>query len=171
MGLIATYNDLGLTEALMYFIPKYRIKNEKRKVKLTILISFIMQMLTGILIFCGLYFGAEWLANVHFHDIAATGVLRILAFYFLGYNIIQLCSTIFIAFQDTLAQGVVGFLQQLVNLIFTVIFRLTASLTLTSYSIVRIIGTVVGILVGVGILIGKYRHIFYTPSSTPLSPP
>jgi O-antigen/teichoic acid export membrane protein len=67
----------------MYFIPKYRIKGEKEKARLTIFASFIMQMLTGILIFFLFYFGAEWLATVHFHDIAAVGVLKILAFYFL----------------------------------------------------------------------------------------
>ena len=91
---------------------------------------------------------------------AAVGVLRILAFYFLGYNIIQLCTTIFVAFQDTFAQGLTGFMQQISNLIFTVIFWLTASLTLQSYSVVWIIGTAVGIVVGVGLLVGKYRHIF-----------
>jgi O-antigen/teichoic acid export membrane protein len=160
VGLIATYNDLGLTEALMYFIPKYWIKGEKAKARLTIVASFVMQMLTGLVIFCGLYFGAEWLATVHFHDMEAIGVLRILAFYFLGYNIIQLCSTIFVAFQDTFAQGLVTFVQQISNLIFTVIFWLTASLTLMSYSVVWIIGTAVGIMVGVGLLIGKYRYVF-----------
>ncbi|MDR0651129.1 MAG: oligosaccharide flippase family protein [Candidatus Peribacteria bacterium] len=168
VGLIATYNDLGLTEALQYFIPKYRIAGEKAKVRLTIFASFLMQMLTGIVIFCGLYFGAEWLATVHFHDIGAEKVLKILAFYFLGYNIIQLCTTVFTAFQDTFAQGVTGFLQQISNLIFTIIFWLTASLTLTSYSMVWIIGTAVGIAVGIGILLGKYRNIFL-PQKEPSS--
>lgn len=91
---------------------------------------------------------------------AAVEVLRILAFYFLGYNIIQLCTTIFVAFQDTFAQGLTNFIQQFSNLIFTVIFRLTASLTLVSYSTVWIIGVAVAIVVGVGLLIGKYRHVF-----------
>jgi O-antigen/teichoic acid export membrane protein len=144
----------------MYFIPKYRIAGEKAKVKLSIIASFLMQMLTGILIFCLLYFGAERLAINHFHDLVAVDILRILAFYFLGYNIIQLCSTIFVAFQDTFSQGVVSFIQQISNLIFTLIFWGTASLTLVSYSVVWIIGIVVGIVVGVGILVGKYRHIF-----------
>jgi O-antigen/teichoic acid export membrane protein len=46
---------------------------------------------------------------------------------------------------------------------------LTASLTLTSYSVVWIIGTAVGIVVGIGFLIGKYRHIFcFSRSDVPL---
>ena len=52
MALIATYNDLGLTESLMYFIPKHWIKGEKDKVRLSIVASFLMQMVTGLLIFC-----------------------------------------------------------------------------------------------------------------------
>ena len=64
------------------------------------------------------------MATVHFHDMGAVGVLRILAFYFLGYNIIQLCTTIFVAFQDTFAQGLTSFSQQFASLVFTVIFWL-----------------------------------------------
>jgi O-antigen/teichoic acid export membrane protein len=152
----------------MYFIPKYWIKGEKEKVRLTILVSFLMQMVTGILIFCGLYWGAERLARVHFHDMAAVGVLRTLAFYFLGYNVIWLCKTIFLAFQDTFSQGFVDFMQQIFNLIFTVVFWLTASLTLESYSMVWIIGVAVAIITGVGILVKKYKHVFIASGNPPL---
>jgi O-antigen/teichoic acid export membrane protein len=160
MGLIATYNDLGLTEAMQYFIPKFRIKNEKAKVRLVIVASFLMQMVTGILIFCLLYFGAEWLAIHHFHDMVAKQILQILAFYFFGMNIITLCSTMFVSFQDTFSQGIVQSVQQVVNLVFTVVFWAMASLTIVSYAWVWIIGTLTAILVGVGIVIGKYRHVF-----------
>jgi O-antigen/teichoic acid export membrane protein len=119
-----------------------------------------MQMITGILIFFLLYFGAEWLATVHFHDMQAVGVLRMLAFYFLGYNILTLCSTIFTAFQDTFASGLTNFIQQISNLIWTLFFWGTASLTLFSYSVVWIIGVAVAISVGVGFLVGRYRFIF-----------
>ncbi|MDR0282619.1 MAG: oligosaccharide flippase family protein [Candidatus Peribacteria bacterium] len=81
--LLITYNDLGLTESLQYFIPKYWIAGEKSKVKLSIVVSFLMQMITGILIFCGLYFGTEWLASHHFQSPLAFEIIRILAFYFL----------------------------------------------------------------------------------------
>ncbi|MDR2415495.1 MAG: oligosaccharide flippase family protein [Candidatus Peribacteria bacterium] len=167
VGLIATYNDLGLTEALQYFIPKHRIAGEKAKVRLTILTSFVMQMLTGVVIFWCLYFGAEWLATLHFHDIQAVEVIRILAFYFLGYNILTLCSTIFTAFQDTFASGLTNFIQQISNLIFTIIFWTTASLTLTSYAVVWIIGVVVAIIVGVGFLVNTYRGVFIKEQHTP----
>ncbi|MBQ7075021.1 hypothetical protein IJM86_08540 [bacterium] len=45
-----------------------------------------------------------------------------MAFYFLGYNVIQLCNTIFTAFQDTCAQGATDFTRQLGILIFTIFF-------------------------------------------------
>ncbi|MDR0606830.1 MAG: oligosaccharide flippase family protein [Candidatus Peribacteria bacterium] len=167
MGLIATYNDLGLTEAMQYFIPKFRIKNEKAKVRLVIIASFLMQMMTGVLIFCLLYFGAEWLSIYHFHDPIAKQILQILAFYFFGVNVVTLCSTMFVSFQDTFSQGLVQSIQQIVNLVFTVIFWATASLTIVSYAWVRIIGTLTAILVGVGIVIGKYRYVFIRDINEP----
>ncbi len=96
-------------------------------------------------------------------------MLKILAFYFLGYNIIQLCNTIFVAFQDTFAQGLTSFSQQFANLVFTVIFWLTASLTLTSYSIAWIVGTVVAIVVGVVFLVGKYRIVLVKETDSPVA--
>jgi O-antigen/teichoic acid export membrane protein len=161
MGLLSTYNDLGLTEALQYFIPKHWIAGEKAKVRLSILVSFFMQMFTGILIFCLLYFGAEWLGTVHFHSPLAAQLLKILAFYFLGYNLLTLCSTIFTSFQDTFASGLVGFANSTMTLIFSIIFRATASLTTISFAYAWLIGVGTAIIVGLGILFGKYRKVFF----------
>ncbi|MDR2540470.1 MAG: oligosaccharide flippase family protein [Candidatus Peribacteria bacterium] len=160
MGLISSYNDLGLTEAMQYFIPKFWIKGEKAKVRLVIFVSFFMQLLMGILIFFLLYSGADWLALHHFHDPLATQILKILAFYFFGLNIITLCSTMFVSFQDTFSQGLVSAIQQVVNLVFTVVFWATASLTVVSYAWVWIIGVVTAIVTGVSIVALKYREVF-----------
>lgn len=173
MGMLASYNDLGLTEAMMYFIPKFRIKNEKAKARLVILASFVMQLLTGILIFCLVYCGADRLALHHFHDALAADILKILAFYFFGINFVTLCTTMFVSFQDTFCQGLTQSIQQIVNLIFTCIFRATASLTVISYARVFIIGIGTTILVGGTFVRKKYRHVFRTnPDETflPASP-
>jgi O-antigen/teichoic acid export membrane protein len=162
IGLLSTYNDLGLTEALQYFIPKHWIAGEKAKVRLTILASLIMQMFTGILIFGLLYFGAERLAAVHFHEPLAAQILKILAFVFLGSNLLTLCSTIFTSFQDTFASGLVNFANNAMTLVFTIIFRTMASLTTISFAYAWIIGVATAIIVGISILLGKYRHVFYT---------
>lgn len=160
MVLLSSYNDLWLTESMMYFIPKYRIKNEKAKARLIIIASFVMQMLTGILIFCLVYFGADWLAIHHFHDPVASQILKILAFYFFGLNIITLCGTLFVSFQDSFSQWLTSAIQQVVNLIFTITFWSLSMLTVISYAWIRIIGVVTTIIVGWSIVLVKYRHIF-----------
>jgi O-antigen/teichoic acid export membrane protein len=160
MGLLSTYSDLGLTEAMMYFIPKYRINNEKNKARLVMIVSFGMQLLTGILIFCLVYFGADRLAINHFGDPIAADVLKILAFYFFGLNFITLCTTMFVSFQDTFSQGLTNSIQQIVNLTFTIIFRAMACLTVISFAQIRIIGVITSILTGGTLVRVKYRHVF-----------
>ena len=88
ISLLYSYNDLGLTESMQYFLPKYRLEGKKWQIKNTIWLSFFMQLITWIIIFCLLFFNAEWLAIYHFHEIAATNVIKIMSFYFLWYNLI-----------------------------------------------------------------------------------
>ena len=158
--LLATYNDLWLTESLQYFIPQYWIKGEKSKIKLNVIASFLMQMFTGIVIFCGLYFWAEYLAEFWFHNGEAEYVLKTMAFYFLWYNIIQLCSTIFTSFQDTCAQGATDFTRQLGILIFTLVYWTHESLTLETYSQSRIWGVLIGVILGLILFCVKYLPVF-----------
>jgi len=160
ISLLYTYNDLGLTEALQYFIPKYRIAWEKEKIKLNICISFFMQMFMGILIFCALYFWSERIALHHFQNIEASRILQIMAFYFLWYNVIQLCSTIFVAFQDTCSQGATDFTRQLGILIFTIFFWTTNSLDVETYSYSRLCGVWMGICLWLILLFKKYHPLF-----------
>ncbi|GHW02694.1 hypothetical protein AGMMS50249_4800 [candidate division SR1 bacterium] len=159
MGMISAYNDLGLTEAMQYFIPKFWIKGEKAKAKLVIYASFAMQLLTGILIFILLYSGADWLAVHHFHDPVAAQIIKTLAFYFFGLNILTLCTTMFVSFQDTFSQGISNAIVQFCNLIFTIIFRATASLTIQNYAIVRITGVGIGCIASLIIVWRKYKHV------------
>lgn len=160
VSLLSAYNDLWLTESLQYFIPKYRIAGEKSKVKLSVIASFIMQMITGVLIFCLLYFWAGRLAEYHFQSSLAFDIVRILSFYFLGYNIIQLCSSLFVAFQDTFSQGFLDFCRQFSVLVFTLIFWWTVNLNAITYSYAWIFGVIFAIMVGIIIVWRKYRHIF-----------
>lgn len=48
--ILAAYNDLGLTEALQYFLPKYWIKKQYNHYKTIWIATFAMQLLTGIVI-------------------------------------------------------------------------------------------------------------------------
>lgn len=54
--LIAMYHDLGLTEALQYFLPKYRIERKYDNSKTIVVLTLIAQVTLGVGIAIGMYF-------------------------------------------------------------------------------------------------------------------
>jgi len=83
IALLNTYNDLGLSEALLYFLPRYRIKKQFNYAKTAVLLGLSAQILTAILIGLLLWFGAPWLSEHYFHHESAVTILRYFCFYFL----------------------------------------------------------------------------------------
>ncbi|MCD5382956.1 hypothetical protein LR002_02435, partial [Candidatus Gracilibacteria bacterium] len=77
VGLISMYNDFGLTESLQYFLPKFITEKKYDKVKTILFYTFAIQMITGIFIAYGLFFGADFLANHYFHNEKAVIILKI----------------------------------------------------------------------------------------------
>jgi O-antigen/teichoic acid export membrane protein len=53
--LISNYHDLGLTEALKYFLPKYRIEKKYSEYKTTIVLTLIAQVTIGVIIAVAIY--------------------------------------------------------------------------------------------------------------------
>ncbi|MDP2670824.1 MAG: hypothetical protein Q8O99_08300 [bacterium] len=50
MTLISLYNDLGLTEALQYYLPKYRIEKKYNEYKTILLSTLGIQVISGFVI-------------------------------------------------------------------------------------------------------------------------
>ncbi|MFZ2150435.1 MAG: oligosaccharide flippase family protein [Candidatus Absconditicoccaceae bacterium] len=163
MGLIyiiSLYNDLGLTEALQYFLPKYRIRKEYNKVKTITILTWIIQLISGIIIAGALYIGSDWLAINYFHSPQAAHIIRLLCLYFFGINFIQVFMSFFIAFQDTFNQNLVEFVRIYTTLIFVGVFYFTTTITLDNFTWARLIGIGVSIITGIIIFSNKYLHIF-----------
>jgi len=162
-SLLSSYNDLGLTESMQYFLPKYRLEGRKWQIKNTIWLSFLMQMITWIVIFCLLFFNAERLAIHHFHAIEATNVIKIMSFYFLWTNLSQICSSIFVAFQDTFSSGLCSFSNMFSVLIFSIIFWFWASFDVSLFALAWIIGVAIWISIWLIQLFRKYNHLLKLP--------
>ncbi|MEI6119290.1 MAG: oligosaccharide flippase family protein [bacterium] len=81
--LISIYHDLGLTEALQYFLPKYRIEKKYNSFKTITIITLLAQVTIGIGIACLMYFGADRLAINHFRSPEAAGIIKTLCWYFI----------------------------------------------------------------------------------------
>ena len=161
--LLCSYNDLGLTESMQYFLPKYRLEGKKWQIKNTIWLSFFMQMITWIVIFCLLFFNAERLAINHFHTIEATSVIKTMSFYFLWYNIIQVSNAIFVAFQDTFSSWVLRFCNMFFALIFSILFRIFVDLNVSLFALAWLTWVIMWISIWLIQILKKYKHILNLP--------
>lgn len=100
IAIIATYNDLGLTEALQYYLPHYFIDKEYSKAKTIIVFTWLMQFVSWFIIATLLYCWADWLAITYFKTAEASLLLKYFALYFIIINLFQVISSLFIAVQN-----------------------------------------------------------------------
>lgn len=116
--LIALYNDFGLTSALKYFLPKYRINKDYNSYKTAILLSISSQLFTSIIFIILIFNFADFLSVSYFQLESSKILIQIFCIYFLFYNINQFFIAIFQAFQDTFYNKLIFFIRNLSITIF-----------------------------------------------------
>lgn len=157
--IISLYNDLGLTEALQYFLPKYRIEKEYHKVKTISILTRVVQFISWILISGGLYLASDRLAIHYFHSPDSVHIIRLFCLYFFWINFVQVFSSFFVAFQDTFNQLFIDFIRNYVTLGFTLVFWLTHIFTLTSFTWAWLVGVLASIICWILIFWRKYKKV------------
>lgn len=159
--ILSIYNDLGFTESLQYFIPRYWIKKQYNYIKTSIIFSLIAQVLTGLIIAGILWYGAPWLATYYFKSPNAEVILRYFCFYFLGINLFQILQSIFYAFQNTLAQQSVEFVRMRSVVAFTLFFFFSGRTSIQRYSLNRVLGVAIWIVVWLIIFFARYKKSLF----------
>jgi len=101
IGIVASYNDLGMTESLQYFLPKYLIDKDYIKAKSLLITTWVIQFVSGLVIWAWLWWSAPRLAEHYFQSDIAILVLRWFCVYFLVINLFQVMQSLFLAAQDT----------------------------------------------------------------------
>ena len=135
ISLLNTYNDLGLTESLQYFLPRFLVKKQYNYAKTSIYLSLAAQIFTAVIIACILRFAAPWLATHYFHSENAVIALKYFCFYFLWINLFQTLQSIFIAIQDTFSNQLIEFVRQWSIVWFTMLFFFTWKASVEWYSL------------------------------------
>ena len=115
--LLSAYNDLGLTEALNYYLPRYRLEGDDgmRRTKTLLLVTVIAQFASASLISMGLYFSQDFLSVHLFHTPQAANVIIGFIPYFFLVNIFQVTTTIFMSYEEPKYPKLTEFLRQLVS--------------------------------------------------------
>lgn len=158
--LVSIYNDLGLTDSLQYFIPKFWIKKQYDFIKTSIISSLTVQIITTLFIVSILRFVAPRLANNYFHSEYSIKILRFFCLYFLGINIFQVISSVYLSFQDTFNRQLINFIRQWGVLIFVLIFFLLDMGNIYNYWISWIIALFLAIFISIFIFWRRYKDIF-----------
>lgn len=154
------YNDLGFSDALNFFIPKFLVEKKYDKVKTTIYTTFILQFISCGLISLGLYFSADFLATNYFHSIVAGNLLKILILYFFWLNFLQSLQFIFLVFQDTFRNKFTEYLQALLLFIFVlIIWKFWFDSKIFLYSYARTWAIFIIVFVWIIVFLKKYLKI------------
>ena len=159
INFLNVYNDLGLTESLQYFLPKFWIKKQYNQIKTTIFLSLGVQFFTAIWISLCLWFGADWLSAEYFQSPISAKILKYFCLYFLGINLFQTLQSIFIAFQKTFDYQFVEFIKIWTTVWFTFFCFFTGRWTIEWYSLNWLLGLGVGILIAGFLYWFKYRTL------------
>jgi len=151
--ILSAYNDLGLTESLQYFLPKYLLKKEIKQATALIWFTWIIQFCSGFLFFCCLYFLAPWLAENYFSSSLALPVLRVFSLYFLIINLYQVLASLFYATQQVKRVQFIEFVRMRSIVIFTLlaifVFDVFSMLNYTWYWLLWVLFGVVVACIGI----------------------
>ncbi|MDD2907185.1 MAG: oligosaccharide flippase family protein [Candidatus Gracilibacteria bacterium] len=158
--LVSAYNDIGLTDSLNFFVPKFITEKRYDKVKSILTYALIAQMTTGISIALFFFFGSDFLANNYFDSQKADEVLKIFAFFFLGINIFQILSTFFLVVQNTFYNKIIELIRMCFVLLFTIGIYVLDLGNIINYSYAWLFGLYIGIIIAISIFIKKYYNLY-----------
>ncbi len=164
VGIIAAYNDLWLTDALQYYLPKYLLRKDFARAKGMMIVTFAIQAISGLLIGWGLYILSDRLAVSYFNAPEAGALLKFFGLYFLVVNFFQVIQSFFFAVQNVKLEKAIEFLRMLFVLLATAWFWYTDSLSLGTLSLSRFIGLcVASALAGYMFYRSYYQTFFLSP--------
>ena len=157
--LVSVYNDVGMTESLLYFLPKYRVKKQYDYFKSAICLSVLFQLITWFILFLIIRFGAAWLAENHFQSPDALWIVRYFWMYMLWINFFQVLTSIFGALQDIFQQKLLNFIKMVWVLGVTIWLFFWNHASIEWYSLSRIIWLWLSVFVWWFFLFKKYNFV------------
>ena len=159
VALLSNYNDLGFTESLNYFLPKFWINKEYDKFKSSIFIAFFMQTITAILIAIWLRFFSDWIGQNYFHSIYASKILKVFSLFFVIFNILKTTITILNAFQDTFRNKLIEFARMWSIALFCLFLFFTDTGNVLNYSLAWFLWTLIATILGILVIFKKYNFL------------
>lgn len=160
IGIISSYNDLGLTEALQYYLPHYLIDKKYKEAKSIIIITWIMQLISWIVIWWWLYLAAGYIWANYFHSPLAIGIIKLYSLYFIAINFYQVLLSLFIATQKVKRSQGMDTLRLWAIVVFIVAMFFFNTLNIHTFALSRFFGLIVAIVMWIIWSYSNFSKIF-----------
>jgi len=155
VSFFAPFRDLGLGESTLFFINKYVVKSDKKRIKASIVIGILPQLILGIVIAAILFLLKGYLVKNYFKNPLADPIMTILIILFAFETIRPTLIYLFLAYQKVALSKLNDLICSLSILIVSIIlFSFSSSSKTTVPAIAYLIGSVVAIVI--------FGIIFYT---------
>ncbi len=125
------FRDLGLGNSLAKHIPEFLVKKDNKKIKSSIVISFMLQMISAIVFIAILFILSDLLAANYFKDPQSALILKLMSIMYVLLVFDDMLKKIFLGFQKIAFVSSIEFGK---NLLFFVITVILFSLGLGIYS-------------------------------------
>lgn len=160
IGIISAYNDLGLTEALQYYLPRYFIDKEYAKAKTIMIFTRLVQFASALVVWWWLWLWSERLATHYFQSESAFLVLRYFTLYFLGINLLQVIQSLFTALQLVKHQQIIEIVRLRTTVILVIVAWQYGTLDLLSYTWRWLLGLAMGLSIALVMVWKKFARLF-----------
>ena len=160
--IIWAFNDFWLTESLKHFIPIYSQEKKYNKIKSILFYSFLIQIITSIIIASIFYFWSNFIALNYFKSINASNILKIFSLFFIWINIFQLITTFLLSVQNTFYTKLVDLVRISFSFIFILLFTIFDIWNIIIYSWWWIIWLYIWILFWIFIFFIKYYKKYFS---------
>lgn len=118
--LLWSYNDLGFTEALNYYLPKRAVIKDWTGVTRLSAYALLVQAGSSVAMAAVLWYAAPSIAGWLFRDESAVQLIRVYTLFLVGHGLFQVPVTIFAALQDVKAQKSIDLVRLAATLAFVV---------------------------------------------------
>ncbi len=151
----APFRDLGLTESMLFYVNKYLVKRDKKRIKEVVLISLIPQLILGVILSIVFILSSHFLAVHYFRNIIAQRIIIIFAILFSFQTLLPTISYLFDALHEFTTEKILNVsLMTLVFIFSLILFQELPKNIVPPIS--YLFGYVITILIAYFLLFKKY---------------
>lgn len=160
-GIIMIFTNLGLSNSLKYFIPKFLAKNNIDKVRNIFYYTFSIQLSLVLIVSLIIFFLSSFLAKNYFDSGTSIIIIKIFLIYFIFFVLFNSLSDLFVAHELFIYNRVIKLIQISLIFFFSLsFFLLEINNLIFFYSLSWGLSSLIVFLIYLIIYLKKFRYIF-----------